>query len=216
MSESGEITFHGDDKANGPVKIHVLDGSRFRMEASLPHGRTVWIVRNGVGTKKQDDKSFPFSHLQAANLVNLTTPFSYATAALADMSSDLSFVGIEKLGTRSVYRIRLKGQLGLSSDSSHRALVRKDLLVDVLTFDILSVEDRPFAAISRVNKRVATRSTTQPEAAARHVDYSDFREIEGLRVPFSISVKLLGQPTLDIRLQSVSINTGLTDQSFRD
>jgi hypothetical protein len=215
LTKSGQITFHWGNSVTGPVTIRVLAGSRFRMDAGLAQGRTTWIVKDGIGSKKVNDKSLPISNMQAINLANFTTPLLYVTSALGDPSCSVSFKGTETIGARSVYRIRLKGQLGLVSNSSYVVLVTKDLLVDALTFDILRVEDHPIATAMRrapSNKRVSK----QIEAAPRQIDYSNFQNVNGLRLPFSIAVKLLGQPAFDIHLQAVTVNSGLTDESFMD
>jgi hypothetical protein len=208
LTETGEITFYWGDGVKGPVTIHAIGGRRFRMDAELPQGKTTWIVKDGFGSKKEDDKPVPLSNLQAINLGNLTFPIGQAAAALEDSATEVSLVDTEKREGRSVYRLHLKGQLGLVSKSGPRASVAKDLIVDASNFEILGVEDMPFG--------VGLRNGQKVHVPPRQIEYGDFRIVDGVRVPFSIHIKLLGQSTLSIRLSEVSPNSGLNDEDFRN
>jgi len=205
ITESGEVTFYWGKDVEGPVTIRTLGGNHFRMEADLPEGKSTWIVKDGVGSKKDGDKATSISRENALNLCNLTYPVGHVAAGLADSATDISFIGIEKREDRSVYRLRVKGKLGLVVDGSPASVV-KDIIVDALTFDILSVEDRPF----RTYKPGGKPSDTAP----REIDFSDFRAVNGVRVPFSIGTKLQGQRTLSIHLSEVTFNNNLAASNF--
>ncbi len=206
LTETGEITFHWGDGVEGPVTIRAVGGSHFRMDAELPQGRTTWVVKDGFGSKRDGDNFLPLSNLQAINLGNLTFPIGLAASALTDRTADVSLVGIEEREGRSVYRLRVKGQLGLVSKSGQRACVVKDLLLDAGTFDIVGVEDTPFGTALRNGQRVHT--------PPRQIEYGDFRVVGAVRVPFSIQIKRLGQSKVAIRLTEVVFNSGVSDRDF--
>jgi hypothetical protein len=206
MTESGKITFYWGKDVKGPVTIRALGGNHFRMEADLPEGKSTWIVKDGVGSKKDGDKTKPISRENAINLGNLTYPIGHVTAALADSATEVSFIGIEKREGRSVYRLRVKGKLGLAGDGSPVSVV-KDLIVDALTFDVLSVDDRPF----QTYKPGGRPSDTAP----REIDFADFRTVNGVQIPFSISTKLQGQQALSIHLDEVTFNNNLSVGDFQ-
>src|SRR5450755_3074332 len=44
VTESGEITFHWGKGVEGPVTVRMLGGNCFRLEASLPEGKNMWVV----------------------------------------------------------------------------------------------------------------------------------------------------------------------------
>jgi hypothetical protein len=207
LTESGEITFYWGKDIKGPVTIRILGGSRFRMDADLPDEKSIWVVKNSVGSKKEGEKTTAISSENAVNLGNLTYPVGHASAALADATTEVSFVGIEKREDRSAYRIRIKGRLGLVSGASPLGSVSKDLLIDALDFDILSVEDHPYRTYGMGGK--------PSDAASREIDFSDFRVVHGVRVPFSISMKLQGQQTLSIGLSQIAFNDNLSDKEFQ-
>jgi hypothetical protein len=210
LTESGEITFHWGEGVKGPVTIQTLGGNHFRMEVDLPKGKSTWLVTDGVGSKKEaDHKAVPISNENAINIGNLTLPIAYVAAALSDPTTDVSLVGIEKRAGRSIYRLRLKGQLGLVAGRVPGISVEKDILVDALTFNIVSVGDLPL----RTHK--SSKSTgKQPDFPMREIEYGDFRVIDGVRVPFSISTKLVGQETLSIILSHVTFNSNLSAETF--
>ena len=191
----------------GPVVIRSIGGARFRMDADLPQGKSTWLLRDGDGTRKEAGNEHRISAENALNLGNLTFPLAHIAAALTDIATDVSFVGIEKRNGRSVYRLRLKGQLGLTTKRWALSIV-KDLLIDALTFDILGVGDHPYPTYDRGGK--------PSDIAPREIDFSDFRVVSGVRVPFSISAKLQGQLTMSILLSEIAFNSNLSDTDFRN
>ena len=206
LTETGNITFNWGDGVTAPVTIKILSGNYFRMEADLPDGPRIWNVENGVGWRKQYDHLASISNDKAVNLENLTYPLREVAAALADPTTAVSLVGIETLNSRSIYRVRLKGRLGLTRDASPVGPTSKDLLIDALTFDILAVNDFPFFTYQPGGKR--------SDVATRMVTFEDFKIINGIRIPFSISTKVLGQPTSSISLSEITFNSNLSDADF--
>ena len=208
VTESGEITFYWGDGVKGPVAIRMLGGNHFRMEADLPEGKEMWVVRDGGGSRTEaDGKVHPISGENAINFGNLTLPVAHIATALADASADVSLMGIEKREGRSVYRLRIKGHLGLLAKADPNLVVTKDLLIDALDFAIISMEDYPYPVYQRNGKL----SDTPP----REIEYGDFRLVNGVRIPFSISTKLQGQQVMSIRLSKVTMNSNLNDEDFK-
>jgi hypothetical protein len=206
LTESGEITFYWDENIKGPVMIHTLGGNRFRMEADLPQGKRVWVVKDGAGSRKEaDQKPVALSYANAINLGNLTFPVAHLAAALADHSADVSLVGIENRGGRSIYRLRLKGRLDLVGKGTPGGPFVKYVIVDAHSFDILAVEDFPYHHNSK--GKVSG-------AAPREIEYGDFRVVDKVQVPFSIDTKLEKERTFSIRLNEVVFNANLTDGDF--
>jgi hypothetical protein len=179
------------------------------MEADLSEGKHTWVVNDGNGTKKEaDQKASLLSSENAINLVNLTFPITQVAAVLADSKTDVSLVGIETRDSRSIYRLRVKGELGLSSRPIPTLPVVKDFVIDALNFTILSVEDRPFRTYEAGGK--------PSDKPSREIDFGDYRTVSGVLVPFSISTKLLGQQTLSIHLTNVIFNSNLNTEDFKN
>jgi hypothetical protein len=208
ITETGEIQFYSKEGAKGSVTIRILDGTHFRLEADLPQEKETWVVKEGVGSQTQGAKTEPISRERAIALANLTLPVRHLVAALADGQSEISFVGIEKRGDRSLYRVRVKGRLGLLSKNNSSLLpVTKDFLIDALTFDIVSIGDSPFL-MSKTYRR------KQSAPSSHEIEFADFHLINGVRLPFSIVIIVFGQETLGIRLTQAIFNTNLREQDF--
>jgi hypothetical protein len=210
ISEVGEISFNLGDKIRGPVTIKMMDGNCFRMEADLPEGKRTWIAKAGIGSLKEPQgqvHGIPGNN--AINLENLTYPIAHVEAALADSTTNISLIGTENEGDRSIYRIRVNGELGLSGTrkAPHFAVV-KDVMVDAGTFHILRVEDRPFETYGQGGK--------PSDKPSRVIEFGDYRKIDGVLVPFSITTKLMGQRTMNIQLSEVLLNRSLGEQDFQN
>ncbi len=207
VTESGEITFYWGEGVKGQVTIQTMGRNRFRMEAELPDGKCIWIAAHGEGSRRETTGEVrPLSSDSASNLDSLTFPIAQVVNVLSDPQSDISLVGIEARNDRSVYRLRVTSRVG---DQPMPGMpVVKDLLVDALTFGILSIEDRPFQTYE-----VGGKPSDKP---TRVIEFNDFRSIDGLRVPFSIDTKLMGQSTLSIRLTNVAFNSNLSPDIFKD
>ena len=206
ITERGEITFDWGDHVSGPLTIQILGGS-FRLEADLPDDKRVWVARNGTGSETKNHKSITMTQQEAVNLGNLTFPLAHVVSALLDPAAQVAFVGIEKMEGRSVYRLEVKGQLGLAT-KEQCGPVSKDLLIDALTFSIVGLEDHPHPT-NRVPNAKSIDTTP------REVAFSDFRTVNGLLVPFSITTKVHGQEMFQIHLSEVLFNSTIDDAKFR-
>jgi hypothetical protein len=206
LSETGEITFHWTKDVKGPVSVRSFEGNHFRMEADLPEGNRVWVVRDGHGSRKESDKKaveLPYSN--AINLGNLTFPVAHVASALSDPKTDVSLVSIEKEEGRSIYHLRLRGRLGLVGTGTPAGTFVKEIFVDALTFDILKVEDFPYRRVS---------NGKPSDIAPRAISYADFRFVNGVKIPFSIETKLEGQPTFSISIREAAFNNNLSESDF--
>jgi hypothetical protein len=208
IRETGEVVFHWGNGVRGPVTVSMMGGDRLRLDAELPRGKSTWIVRESVGSKRDAQGQHPIGTLQSVNLGFLTFPLAYALEAINDPTTDVSLGGIEQQSGRSIYRLKLRGRLGLSQ-KEHAVSVTKYVLVDAMTFDVIAVEEHPVPISMHDGKRVE-------DSRIRRLDFGDFRLIHGLRVPFLISESLFGQSTLDIHLTDVSFNNNLPDEDFKN
>lgn len=210
ITESGEVTFHWSDEVNGAIVIRLLGGNHFRMEADTADGKRTWTVKDGVGwVREADGVVRSLSYENSLNLGNLTFPVGQVSAAMRDSETDISLVGIETIAGRPVYRLRMKGQLGLHNPKTGPdASIAKDLLIDAANFDIISVEDRPFQTYESGGQ--------VSDKPSRAIEFSDFRNVNGVRMPFLITTRLMRQKTLTIHLTNVAFNNNLGEQDFEN
>jgi hypothetical protein len=199
FTESGGITLFFAEEAKGTVLIRSLGGNHFRMDANVPGGRRSWTLSGSHGSKTEaNGKEHALTDQNAVDLANLSFPLAYVTAAVNDPEATISFRGVENWKGRQVYRIQLKGKLGIID----RGNLVRDLLVDAIVFDILVVEDERL----RMHKP-GGRTTDLP---ARQIEFGDFRVMSGIRVPCWINTRLMGQQVMRIELSQVAFNSQLS------
>lgn len=209
VTESGEITFHWAEEVKGVVSIRLLGGNHFRMEADTADGSRTWKIKDGDGSVKEIDGSLHrLSYENALNFGNLTFPAAHVLSALHDSRAVVSLAAIENSDGRTVYRIRLKGQLGLHNlNAGPDVAITKDVLVDAATFDIISVEDQPFQTYE-----LGGKPSSKP---SRTVEFGDFHTVNRVRMPFLITTYLMGQKTLTIQLNNVTLNNYVSESDFK-
>jgi hypothetical protein len=208
ITEKGEIEFHWGSDVKGPVTIQMLGTNHFRLDYEVPGRKSALIVKDGFGFEQSEGKARAISHIRAVNLGNLTFPIAHSVAAIADPLTQISFVDIERQNGRSVYRVRLTGRLGLVTNGHSTQPVTKELIIDALTYDIVSVDDQPlFSPMERSNR-------ARSHVAQRQIEYGDFRLVNGVRLPFSIKVRIVGQETMTILLNQTNFNSNLRDEDF--
>jgi hypothetical protein len=221
LSETGVITFHWTKDVKGSLSIGSLRGNHFRMEAELPEKKQVWLVNDGVGSVREGQKTVNLTYSNSINLENLTFPIEYIEQALADPAVDISLLRIEEREGRSVYHLRLKGRLGLVRKGLPCEPVVKDIRIDALTFEVITVEDFPYSRkpISHIlpvksNEKTSDDARKSLDVPPREITYQDFRNVDGMKLPFSIDIRLEGQRTFSIRFDAAEFNTGLNIRDF--
>jgi len=207
ITEKGQIIFYWSKDVTGSTTIQMLGANHFRLDYELQGRKTVWTLRNGFGFEHSEARTRSIPHVQAINLDNLIFPIGHPIAAIADPLSQISFVDIEKYHGRPVYRVRLSNNLGLAAKAHIIGTTNKELIVDAVSYDIVSVEDQP--------RFLAKRPTrTKHHTALRQIEYSDFRWVNGVRLPFSITIRDQGQKATTILLDEIIFNSNLRDEDF--
>lgn len=203
----GNITyFWAGQEVNGAVTVQSARQDQFRLDARLPTGTRSWVVDGGQGaTKETDGKESPIPLHNGLALGSLTFPFSSLLQALKDPSTTMTFVGASDLAGTKVNRVRIQqsfpAELDINGDWKRWSA--REYWIDAATFRILSTR-----AVLRSND-------SYQKEYVEDIDFSDYRQVNGVAVPFSIVEKIGGQKTWSIQLDSVSFNTGLTDATFQ-
>ena len=203
FTESGDVKLFFAEEVKGTVLIRSLGGNHFRMDASVPGGRRSWTLSGGHGSRRESSgKKSVLTDQSAVDLANLSFPLAYVTAAVNDPQAKIAFRGVEDWRGRSVYRIQLKGKLGIVD----RGILVRDLLVDAMGFDILVVEDE--------HLRIHKTGDKPTDLASRQIEFGDFRITNGIRVPYWINIRLMGQQVMRIELNQVAFNGQFSNLDF--
>ena len=103
---------------------------------------------------------------------------------------EADLVGKAKVGDRDAYDVRVTRKDG----------VVQDYFIDAATF----LEDRVATQIVRAGQTL--NSTSEP---------SDFRSVEGVMMPFTISQQVSGRPAVVLHVQKIEFNVPAGDDLFR-
>jgi hypothetical protein len=211
FTEAGTVTYPAENGVQGAVKVTGLRGTEFRIDAEVPGGTRSWTVHEGVVTSKTE-KGHIFSTAVKATVPSsdafpFETPLFPSSIAfphrqLATVSNNvdcgLTYKGIVQVDGRSVHDIELQlaaPHVGTSPQTTARARIR-EVFIDTSTFQI-----------------VATKETL-PRNVVHELHYSDYRSINGILMPFSLSEHVGGQMMWTIQLSQINFNTGLDASSF--
>jgi hypothetical protein len=203
---SGTITyFWAGEEVQGSVTVKGRGTGQFRVDALLPEGVRTWIANNGSGSLREaNGRMSPIAPHYAVNLGSFTFPALHLLAALQDNSKSISYLGLITYHERQTYVIRVQQVVGPDIDPSGTLsrLTTKDFYIDENTLQIVSTRDQ-------------VHSKDSPGYGHPHdILFSDYRSVNGLLVPFSVTDTIEGNRTFAIQLEQINFNANLTDTDF--
>lgn len=208
FTATGRITYNwANQPVQGSVTVRGRGTGQFRLDANLADGNLSWAVNNGIGLyKKLDGSTTHIFFPNAVNFGSLTFPYAYIAASLADPSTNISYIGIDTKNGKKTYDIRLQQTFSSERDPNGvlSKLTQRDFFIDTGTFQIVRTADMVHP------EKVATIDIPH------EMDFSDYRSVNGVMVPFSIGEMTVGQHTYTIQLDQVHFNTGLQDSDFNE
>lgn len=204
----GTITyFWAGEEVSGTVTVRGRGPNQFRLDANLPAGTRSWTLSNGTGALRETDgklTSIPYQTLVSLN--GLTLPFVSILAALQDSSTTVAYLGLVDVGAGvKAHQIQIQPNLYSPSDDSGKltSLGRKDFFVDPVTFRLLLLQDTAYPTSGYLQEYW------------HRVQFSDYRQVAGMILPFSITEEISGQRTWTIHLDTINVNSGLADADFQ-
>jgi len=207
FSGIGNIIYYWSEReVPGSATVHGRGINEFRLDANLPDGMQSWAVASWKGSlKSASGKVSQIPAYNAISLGSLTLPFLEMANALRDSSVSVSLVDQEQLAGRSAYRIRVQKTFGAATDprGTMSGWTAKEYFIDATT--LLPAE------IHNMTHPVETHL----QSYLQEIVFTDYRSINGVVLPFSITEKIGGQTTWTIQLSSISFNTGLKDSDFQ-
>lgn len=202
---TGTVNYYWGDGEQGSVVVKGRGTGQFRIDASLPEGTRSWAVNNGNGWVREADGTTDviFTH-NALNLGSLTFPSAFLSSALQDSSMSIVYVGLEVSNGTQVHHIRAQKFYPHNADPAglFARLSKREFFIDAHTFYLVSSEDmthpRDNATVDYVHR----------------VEFSDYRKVNSMLVPFSIIEYVQGQPSETFQLNQINFNVGLQDSDF--
>ena len=208
LTASGNITyFWGDQEVEGNATILARGPDQFRLNATLPEGKSTWIVNRGQVTLTKADGTVRKSTTNNALVTGAVTfPEAKVALFLADPRVGLQY-GLSTLDGVAVYHIRAQIQPPASTNPRSSTASNRpgllDMFYEVNTCHLIKTQD------------VFYPTTNVQDSYPHELFFGDFRQSQGHLMPYAIIERFAGQTTWMLRLQSVTLNTGVPNSEFQ-
>jgi hypothetical protein len=198
----------GPDAQAGTITLKALGSSQARMDLSLPNGTLTELRSTANGSSGGSWIFNGTAHPVARhNRFADASWFFPGLSALSSLASNpnavLKYVGQETRTGSTVQHLRFFVQCPDAdpSDLTHH-LSTEDIYLDSSSLLVVAVA---------FNEHPDNNALVDIPV---ELDFSDYRVVNGVRIPFHIQKFFNGTLLLDITVQSVALNTGLTNAVF--
>jgi hypothetical protein len=193
----------GSLTTSGTVRILTRGTDQTLEQLSLPQSTVATIYSRGAANATRDGTTQSLSLERTASCQSAAFPLPFLAAALANPDEAIQYVALETSGQPQLQHIRVWNTY--NSNSAFQ------FLSDFTTTDIWLV------ASSGLPKSISFTRRDGGGASPKTlltVSYSTFQRTGAILYPNSIHISINGTPWATTTIQSVSLNTGLTDADF--
>jgi len=200
------IRMAGSDVESGNISLKALGTGDSLLDFSSPSGTRsevrnlsngpggFWVGLDGV------------SHAMAAhNCMTDAVWFFPALSILSQLSNPnliANYIGRESKNGEAVYHLRFSRKSPTDTAGVFQQLTFEDFYLDASTFV-------PVAILFQAHP-----DDNASQDLSVEVDLSDYRPTNGILVPFRVTKLINGSTFLDISIQAVNLNTGLSESAF--
>jgi hypothetical protein len=199
FAASGSITYYwAGEEVKGSVLISAKGAAEFSLQVSLPESSRSMAVSHGTGAIQEiDGTTAKIPYYNAVNQAALTLPLLRVLAAVSNLSTEVSYLGLEATEGQTAHHIRLVVPADQVPDPEDhfKNLRTLEVFIDSATLLIAKTGD----AIH------ADRDMT--DQYPRELFFSDYRAVSGVLVPFAVTETFGGQRTWSLQLDSASFTT---------
>jgi hypothetical protein len=200
----------GNDK--GTITLRGLHGWEFRMDIADSTGTHSTGVHQGKLFTKAVDGTVDIPQ-QNKNRDRFALPVwtplfpagyafqsAFVTHVVSGKAFSVSMVGSTEINGHSVYDVRISlGPSTTTSQPGDRNLIRRpsrDLFIDTSSFQIVAFRE------------------SVPRNPMHEVDYDNYKPVNGVLMPFTISESYGGQTVATMQINQITFNTGLVASVF--
>jgi hypothetical protein len=200
---SGTITtVAGSLTENGTIIILTRGTNQTSEQIQTPHGSTV-IYSQGQASYGTGSTPVPLPMERAVTAQCPDFPLALLAGALNSPDTAYKYVGLETLDVASAHHVQIWNSF--ASTPKLQAIAKfsiKDVWIDAKSGLPIKVS---------YTRRDAGGASP---GIAMEASYADYRNVSGVLYPFAIQASMNGTPWATITIQSVLLNTGLTDLNF--
>lgn len=200
FTAEGSITHNwADNPEQGQLTIKSRGAGQFRLDSQVSEGTWSYILNNGAAQLTLPDGSiYPIAYHNALNSGALTWPTARLSAALLDPTVSVIDLGLVQIGNTQARGIRT------IRSGPFAGFTQTDYFLDPTHFIVLRFQDQVHPDNDAING-----------ATLRQLDFSNYQQVNGVLVPFSVAQSVAGQTVWTIQLTSVVFNSGLSDSDFQ-
>ena len=207
FSASGSVTYYwANQNIQGTVTLKALGTSNFRVDAVLQTGTRSWAVSNGNGALVDTNGTrTTIPYYNGVNVGVLSWRLPNLVAALANTAATLSYIGVVQSDAGQAIQIHYVLPDTTNPDPSLANLNTIDYFFDPNTYYLLETLDTTYSA--------TTFNLTQ--GLQHELLLSNYQNVNGVMVPFSVTEKISGQSTWLVQLTGINFNVGLSIADFQ-
>lgn len=213
----GTVTGGAAGSGSGQATVRGAGDDQLRLDFEFNGKATAWAISHGNGQYRESEagKVNRVASYNATNAGWLTLPYVRIATALTDSGVELKYVGLQTVDGNPVYVVRVIRHLPKTEDPKDMlsALRTADYYLDPSTLRILQMVDsiHPNRAAVGMNSRgqVAIAGTR------RQITYSDYRQVNGTLVPYTVSETVGQQLAWTLQLNTITFNSGQSDSDFQ-
>lgn len=204
---TGQITYYwADQDVKGSVTVRGRGMTDFRIDAQLPQGPRTSVFTKTISSLKGIDGSIRvLGEEHSSDVGTVDLPLLELAVALEDQSVSITDLGLVTRDGRQEHGIRVQ-KIFPTSGSQHSFRSKesqKDFFFDPATFFLARTAD-------------TVHPDNNPDRPVpREIIYSNYQQVSGVLVPFSVTQTIYRQRTFLIELQKVTFNSGLADSDFQ-
>ena len=204
MQETGSITYYwAGQEVTGPAKIQVRGNNQIKVEADLPEATRYVTINNGRGSVRQGNRYSELPYHATVNYSVFARPYFRIAELMNDPGHTISYVELMISKDGSFHHLRIDSSPASAKTAGDSAkLDAIDLYVDAKSLLLVGIETQAHP-IDAITKSI-------PQCTY----FSDYRQVNGSLLPFSITETLGGQRTWKLELADVRFNAGLPDSEF--
>jgi hypothetical protein len=206
FTSTGTITYYFNaQEVSGPVEILGRGLDQVRMVAQMADGPHSIVLNHGAGSSADPVSSHKISTLNGFHLGLLILSVPSIVAAVNDPLGSFALEGTEQIGGTSAYKVKMIHGIPQHFDRIDvlKRIKASEIFIDSTNYMIVAIRHFYYP------KETLARSIP------REVDFSDFRQVKGVAVPFTIKEKVGSQPTWTINLSGIDFNVGVGEEIFR-
>jgi hypothetical protein len=204
---TGNVTYHWAGKdVQGSVTVNGRGSDQVRVDTNMPGGARSLVTSQGKTSQKAEDGGIlQMSIIPPLSPGSLAFPYRLLVDALMSPGLSLSYKGVVQIDGHSAHDLRVQPLLPDSVQAKDllAELQATDFLIDVSTLQVIMVQD--------MIRTIQAMTVGHPH----EIRLSDYRNVNGVLVPFSIDETIGGQKSWAITLNNITFNSGLADSNFQ-